>query len=162
MTKKDENQESIKAGFSINRLQMDATLSWLLDIEVRKVLPETYLHYKLELIFDEKPYLDTIKRIEGEIEEVENEQSLFETGKAQRIKVLRRQIKDTNEDMVELRDKCPTIEVLVTVQELKYKTSGTTFVRVRIPDKKITELNDNKHKFKFYEAVLTPYIEDTE
>lgn len=160
MVNKNQNEETIKADFNINRLQMDAKLCWLLDLEVKKVLPETFLRYTLELVFNEQPYLDTIKRIEGEIEEVEKEASLFETGKAQRIKVLNRQIKDTREDMADLKDKCPAIDMVVTVQELKYKATGTTFVRMRIPDEKITELNDNKHKFRYYQAVLTPYVEE--
>ena len=88
MVKNKQNEETIKADFNINRLQMDAKLCWLLDLEVKKVLPETYLHYTLELVFNEQPYLDAIKRIEGEIEEVEKEASLFNEGKAQIIQVL--------------------------------------------------------------------------
>ena len=53
MVKNKQNEETIKADFNINRLQMDAKLCWLLDLEVKKVLPETYLHYTLELVFME-------------------------------------------------------------------------------------------------------------
>lgn len=154
-----ENEETIKADFNINRLQMDAKLCWLLDLEIKKVLPETFLQYELELVFNEEPYLKNIERIEEEAKEVEKEASLFETEKTRRIKMLNKQIIDVKEDMAELAKNCPTIHMVVSVTELKYKSTGTTFVRMRLPDNKINELNDNKHKFSYYRAELTPYVE---
>lgn len=153
----DEIAGVIKADFSINRLQMDAKLCWLLDLEVRQVLPETYLRYKLDLVFNEEPYEENIERIEKEIESAQNEASLFETHKVQRVKNLYKQIDDIRADMKELEKNCPTITIEAVVTELKYKNAGTTFIRMRLPDDKINELNDNKAKFSYYRAELTPH-----
>ncbi len=159
--KLDFNPETITAAFSINRLQMDAKLCWLLDIDVAKVLPETFLQYKLDLVFNEQPYHDSIARLEKDIEDVENEASLFDTHKASRVKGLRKQIASVNEDMADLKKLCQSITMPVQVTELKYKP-GKTFVRMRLPDNKINELNDNKHKFKHYQAELTPILPEEE
>jgi|GEM_PF-3636612 len=148
---------TIKASFSIASLAMSKELRWKLDLNIQKRLPKTYREYRMTLCFDEDPFNRRIADVEKKIKEIEADQNLFRNTKVMReeIEEQKDRITEIRKEMDQKKAECPKIEFLAEVDELKHRDAGT-WVRLRIPDVVIPDLNDRKHWFSYYRAELKP------
>ena len=146
---------TIKAKFSIQNLQMDRTLMWKLQLFVQKILPKSYHDYRVTLVFDEEPYMKQIADIEGQIMAMEKAGTLFKDLDKKEVNFQKERITATLDEKEKKKAECRTIEFVTEVLELKYNGGGTKLV-IHVPDTAISDINDRKTWFSYYRLELKP------
>lgn len=143
MTKKtDKKADDIQAQIAIKQLILDSRLQWKLKLIVGQILSTIYQFYTVRMVFNEEPYLE-------QIEELKAENSLLPAETA-------REINRIKEAMKEEKEKCPKIEFVASLAQLKYGQKKTEIL-INIQDSVIDSLNQHKQLLKAnYIAKLIP------
>lgn len=158
-TKKKE-EELIKAGFRVEEIRMKKDLYWHLKIAVAQILPKSYYHYSVKMLFDEQPSKIQLEAANLKLAELKRKKSLFKDLDEEAIEKARDEVKRIEDYIKEMREKCVIIEFLATVEELKYSGSDTNLV-VMMPDNVIDALNKMKSLLTFYCIELKPFLPKT-
>jgi len=148
---------AITAKFSILEIKMKNDLRWKVKMLVHKILPKTHHDYAVKLEFDDAPYLRSIEQYEKEIKDVGANPTLLPDVDKKSIARLDEKIAQKRKEMRDMQKNCPNIEFVTQSEEIKYK-DGDTALLFRVLDTVIPELNERKHFFKEYRAVLDPII----
>lgn len=124
---------------------------WRLKIVVGGRLENTHRAYRILLTLNEKPLLETIERIKGDLDS-----GLFKDDKtAQRNAA--KSIEKHEGVLASQRKDCTPIEFLGFTQEMKQTDKGTVLV-LQVPDDAIEPINKQKGRTKLYKIALTPQL----
>lgn len=149
----DENQDlTLVTGvrFKFKKLELKDSYDWLFTVEVKQILPRTYhwLHLSFEL--DEQPFNKRITELEKELDEAEKNPTIFDEINEKAIKSVNAAIRKVNKELQQARNECKSFDMLVDVQQLKYK-DGDTILTVRLADPEIAMIvGKQAHRSRSY------------
>lgn len=145
---------TIESTFMLEQVQLKGMI-WSARIIVKDILARNYHKYSIKILFNEKPYMDRITRLEEKLSNTKRSKKLFKDMEQDDIDEVNDEIADIKKDMNDIKKQCLTIEFLATVEQIKYK-NGNTIVVLRIPDDVIEPINKAKTMFQYYKVELTP------
>ena len=125
---------------------------WKIKMLVHEQLPKGDHDYKVKLEFDDEPYLSTIKQLEKDIKDIEENPTLLQSVDNEKINRLNRRIDDANRDMAKEKKMCPDIEFTAQTEQIKW-TADTSLV-FKVLDSVIQPLNEQRFRFSQYRVIL--------
>ena len=144
----------IDSTFMLEQIQLKGMM-WSAKIRIAEIIPRSYHKYGIKILFNEKPYMDRIDRLNEKLTNSKTTKKLFADMEKEDIDEIKDDIKDIEKEMAEVKKQCLTIEFLATVEQIKY-ANGNTNVTLRIPDDVIEPLNKAKTMFQYYKIELKP------
>lgn len=141
--------------FSFDSMKMDKFLSWNMKLVLKTVLPQTFRQYKLVLSLNEEPYQTKIEALDRNIAEIEadGQNELFEGGKKGRIKAIKEEIREVEQELEEMRGMAKEISFFGSIQKLEYKY-GDTIIVVTVPGEVVGDINNIRTILKDYKVDL--------
>lgn len=149
---KEELIPSITAKFKITEIKMSSDFRWSVQMVVTGRLHETKSDYKMKLEFNDEPFLNTVKALEKDIKDIEENPTLLQSIDNEKINHLNHRIDDTKREMNDLKKECEDIDFIA--QTSKCEFTGNTKIVFFIIDSVVEQLNKQKYKFDKYRVVL--------
>lgn len=139
-----------RARFKFKKLELKDSYDWHFVVEVKQILPRTFHWLFLRFYLNEEPYEKRIEQLENELAEVEKNPTLLPSEDIKAVKTLKKAMTKVNKELTTTRNECPTFDMIVDVQQLKYK-DGDTIITVRIADADIAmTVGKQAHRLREY------------
>lgn len=149
----DESQDLTlvsDAKFKFKKLELKETHDWHMVIEVKQILPKSYHWLLLAFDLDERPYEKRAAEVEKELTELEDNPSLLPSEDAKSVKTLKKALTKINTELRKSKNECPSFDMLVDVEQLKYK-DGDTILTIRLHDTDVAmTVGRQSHRLREY------------
>lgn len=145
---------AIESPFSLDQLAMKKDLIWHFRISMHRTLPKMYYQFQATLLVNEEPFERKIKALNERMEKLQPGLEGMDNGEKDEIK---KEIKDLEDELEEIKDECPAFTFPVVVEEIKYK-NRETLVTFRIPWETVAVINEQRENMVNYKVSLEPKL----